>query len=642
MTTSTSTTSSPSPSPQSSGGGPSSSGSSAAQHRSLVRRHHSLTHVGRSTLYLALTTVGAVTTAALAPPLLSLPILCIPMCVLPGWYAARHRTAYLRQRKAIDNIFPGESLVRMDGHMIARKQQAEAVMQDPTPFLLLGTAMGFTTMNLDGYGPDAGMPFGLTIADLAQHLLVVGTSGTGKTSGVLRPLLWQYVQAKAGGLLVLDGKGSLAAEMRGLPNFTVIDPSVDLGLIEGLEPADVVRAMASVGAHFGSTHASASGGFFISEGSTMLFHACVLKKAMVKAGIADHHWTLYDIYKMLVDLNADPKGQGEKISETLASYRPESEGDSILLVDALTYAVATIVSMNAETRSNVWATVQSWMSPIFQHPDLVKWSHTEHGIDITKIDQGAGFGVSLPEVKYNKAGLLAQSLIKERVFNILRARADVGAAGKCQIAIVVDEAQELIGEADKAFLPVARGLGGIAVYASQSIDAFYARIGNRDEASAFLDTFSSQLMLRSSKHSIEWMQERLGMTIRPQWKGNGSAIGFTESLKSLARSDLGGGDEGGSIFRSLRRHGAGQFALPTGAELTLGRDFGSEADLAVVASTVVEFKPGPLVTMDEANSHLLTKFVALAQVQRGGVPRRDFIQLKPMYKFPNPSPAEPA
>lgn len=585
-----------------------------------------LVHTGRSALLLVAVIVVSLFLARLSPV-----FAFFPMVILPAWYVRRERTAYLRQLAAMDNFFPGESLVKSNAHLEARKKQAQNAAQDRSPFIDLGVALGVLTEELDGYAPDGGLPVGLTIDDLAQHLLVVGTSGTGKTSGVLRPLIAQYVDAKAGGLLVLDGKGSLAAEMKGLPGYTCIDPSVALGLIEGLGPEDVTRALASVGAHFGKNKGNSS--FFTSEASTMIFHAGVILEALVEAGVAGYAWTLHCWINLLINLNADPRKEGERLEGLLANFAPETDGNTLLLVDALTYVVSTIVSYSSETRSNIWATVQSWTSPIVQHVDLVRWAHTEHGIDISRIDTGGLFGISLPEVKFGKAGLLVQSLIKERVFNILRRRVTDPKPDQKKIAIVVDEAQELIGDADKAFLPVARGLGGIAVYASQSIDAFHARIGNKDEANAFLDTFSSQVILRSSDLSLKWIATRLGNTVRPSWKGNGSAIGYMASLDSLATASLSStAHEGTSLYRSLRRQGAGQFRYGD----MYGRDYGHIDDLHIQAMTTVEFQAKPLVTLDEADSKLAEPFVAIVQVQRGGVRRRDFVKLTPKFDFKTP------
>lgn len=592
-----------------------------------------LVHTGKSALVLILVVGASLFLGSMLPGRLGLLFMCIPMVVFPAWYARRERTAYLLQLGAFDNLFPGESRNRANAHMAARQKQAQAAARDTSPFITLGTALGTLTKELDGYAPDAGLPVGMTVNDLSQHLLIIGETGTRKTS-LMRKIIAQYVASGAGSMLVLDGKGKLAAELAGLPNYTVIDPSIDLGLIEGLGPEDVARALSSVGAHFGKEKTNP---FFISEASTMIFHGGVLLQALVAAGVQDYVWNLHCYINLLTNLNADPTKEGERLAELLANFIPKDEGDVFLLANATTYAVSTIVSYSSETRSNIWATVTSWFSPLLQHKDLVRWSHITHGFDISTIDSGGLFGVSLPEVKFGKAGLLAQSLIKERVFNILRRRVIDPKPDQKKILILMDEAQELIGDADKAFLPIARELGGMAIYASQSIDAFYARIGDQNAAKAFLNTFVSQIILKSSEASLEWITTRLGNTKRPSWKGRGAAIGFVKSLDSLATTATSSlTHEGTTLYRKLRRQGAGQFEYGGVFEggAVLGRQFGHINHLHIPAMTTVEFEAKPLITLDEADSHLAEPSIAIVQVQRGGVRRRDFVELSTLKAFP--------
>ncbi len=73
-----------------------------------------------------------------------------------------------------------------DAHIAARAAQADHARKDTTPFLRLGTARGVFTGKPDPYAPDEGLPFGLSVGDLASHLIVFGSTCTGMTSN-LRP-----------------------------------------------------------------------------------------------------------------------------------------------------------------------------------------------------------------------------------------------------------------------------------------------------------------------------------------------------------------------------------------------------------------------------------------------------------------------
>lgn len=66
-------------------------------------------------------------------------------------------------------------------------------------------------------GTHKGKPIVLKHNDRYLHMLVVGTTGTGKTSRVLKPMIWQDLQAikkgKRLGISVIEPKGDLAADV---------------------------------------------------------------------------------------------------------------------------------------------------------------------------------------------------------------------------------------------------------------------------------------------------------------------------------------------------------------------------------------------------------------------------------------------
>lgn len=108
----------------------------------------------------------------------------------------------------------------------ARLTQIQNAKQDKSPFIHLGTSTGLLAQRRDPLAPtEAGLPFGLSVTDLATHIGVLGASGTGKTSGVIRPLTKQWIEDDLGGLLVLDGKGALPLEFKDIDGYQLISPA---------------------------------------------------------------------------------------------------------------------------------------------------------------------------------------------------------------------------------------------------------------------------------------------------------------------------------------------------------------------------------------------------------------------------------
>lgn len=77
---------------------------------------------------------------------------------------------------------------------------------------------------------------------------MLGASGTGKTSGVIRPLTKAWLSADLGGLLVLDGKGALPLELNGLhAGYRLISPAHGaFNPIAGMNPDAVADVLADV------------------------------------------------------------------------------------------------------------------------------------------------------------------------------------------------------------------------------------------------------------------------------------------------------------------------------------------------------------------------------------------------------------
>jgi len=71
----------------------------------------------------------------------------------------------------------------------ARWSQAKNAIKDKSAFVSIGKSTGSFSSTGDSFAPDAGLDFGLTTDDLSKHMLILGSTGTGKTSAGLRPFI---------------------------------------------------------------------------------------------------------------------------------------------------------------------------------------------------------------------------------------------------------------------------------------------------------------------------------------------------------------------------------------------------------------------------------------------------------------------
>lgn len=566
---------------------------------------------------------------------------CSPL--LYAWFTFRTRALRLVDQGQRANL---ESTGKLSSsHIEARQQQAKNAAKDMTAFLPMGEATGMFTRMYDGFAPDARLPFGFTVADTATHLSVTGSTGTGKTAAVLRPLVVAFLRARSGGMVLLDGKAALAGEFRGMRGYTLIEPGVPLGLIEGLEPTDLATALHGVSmGDTGSTKGSAK--FFNDAGYDMLRHTAELLRGLIVADEqARSHdpnlprgffWTISDLFRLLNSVQE----KNQKLIDTLDYLRHHNDlvGRDGLLDDAITYVDLVLPDMPAETRGNVVSTVTNWLTPMMSHPKILDWSKTEKGVDVLTPLRGESLGVVLPEFQFGRAGIAVQALIKQRLFKAIKARGtyDWKAKGESLVLFVIDEAQELVSPTDLSLLPVARSLGAMCVYATQNVDSYFAKFGDK-AAQSFLDNFRSFISFNSSPATYEWIKHKLGVVQALVYLAQGGGIDYRFSARLQAESPLFDPQHpAASYYRSLVRRGAGAITSQSGkgsmqSHVQQERD---DLNLSIDPVRGGEFKIRPLLDEAEWSAYTAEQFVAVAQVMRGGVKRRDIIKTQPMFSIP--------
>ncbi|HDR8943195.1 TPA: hypothetical protein QDB15_000123 [Burkholderia vietnamiensis] len=491
------------------------------------------------------------------------------------------------------------------------------------PVIILGTARGYLQrVKGDPLAPDMDMYMGLSAHDdLTTHLLVIGETGSGKTFGILTPLVQQWlvygqfrngVFENCGGALLLDGKGSLpddiikALREQGLDKIlTIIQISPEPGgdpfaLLQGMTPEQVTSALLAVNndASDMKDFWTVSPGNWLRHTARLLWTARELEMIELEAearkrGFANYRAWSDDLDRLVQTMSTDGttfkrwtdyaawrKASKMDVPEpfasalrnyfwhfaTLSDFAMSWMEDSIfisniqpqpnpqtgqipipsdapkvpgglglvgwlqqhpdvlannargkLIRQALKFASLDLPKLRADLRSDIRATLSSWFTPIMSNEKLVEWAYLEEGCDVLACMRGAVVGISLPETLYQEAGKIITMLAKKRVFNAVKERGSVVDwqakwPEQRSLLCMIDEAQILLGKGSHAdegeLLSTARSLGLRCVFASQTVDAFYARLGE-DSARAFLSNFISWCSMKSSPASHGWANDRL-------------------------------------------------------------------------------------------------------------------------------------
>jgi hypothetical protein len=500
----------------------------------------------------------------------------------------------------------------------ARKRQITEATNDSSPTVELGRTTGVFAARGDYFGPNAGLPFRLSLRDMQMHMLVLGGTGSGKTSGVLRPIARQLSAQSSVGLVIMDGKGALPSEMSDLFGMRVVDPAqagVDISLVSGVEPSVIVDTIREI-------LAPASGGqdqFWVNSAAGALRRGAVIAQA---AGGA--WWSLFHAAQVVSN-----KADRDQLIQALT---PKAEEDA-LLREAFAYFKREWDVMDPKTQSNILAEIRSWISTITATPELLRWAKTPAGkdsIDILSPLTGGRLGILIPEYRYGVAGSVVTALIKARLYSGLKSRADRDWSGTSEtpVVLIIDEVQELATTQDAQMLPIGRSLGLATIAATQGIEGIAAKLGPAI-ASQWLSIFGSVVALggRSAQTDAfvaqragESWQLTPGMVIGNTVRGSLSMEAMSGPIAAartqphmaatVGKGGLAGVTSSIAAAASMASK-SGAAAPPPPAQLALGSR--------------------PLFPPGEIASLAAVPDTAIVLATRGRVARRDVVALRPEY-----------
>lgn len=542
-------------------------------------------------------------------------------------------------------------------------QQVENAKRDNSPFLELGRSAGFLRDRFDPFAPSGeNYAMGITKNDLETHLLVLGGTGAGKTSGTIRPLIRDWIQRTEDGLFVLDGKGELPLEITET-SFTVISPdTADINPIEGLSPDDMADTLRDMGAS-----ESESDPYWSNAAAKLIRSAAHTAQSL--ATLREGEYTLDAVSRIVADA---AKGNDQKTRQRRTHQATVLGEDpsrwSVAARRAHEYILTEFHQLPEKQRGSIEGIASLWLSQITDHEKLATWAVTETGTPVENVVKGQRIGVALPEADYGKAGIMVSALLKKRVYNAIKKRGNRWGKDPDQraVALVIDEVQALLTNDESATLPIARSLGLYAVFATQNVDGVLETLGENAGYQLLGNLRSMVAYTTQTKLTQEYISSRLGSIYRPQI----NQMDAYEHIASRARKALEqeaaaqiepDSSNAKGRMRSIGRRIANlpsttiQFLIngenrqrDNEAPSTKGSEGGSETNWQAVeknqriqqaehmenATTLGQsFALQPTVDPTEINELLSIPNTAFVQVIRGRVTRRDLCNITPVFQF---------
>ncbi len=419
---------------------------------------------------------------------------------------------------------------------------------DTSPTITLGQASGVFSYRGHLNAPMQGQPMRMSLNDLAQHMLVLGGTGEGKTRSVLLPMVDQFLdlrrQDKPGiSFYCTDGKGVLWRDIKGAAekagqedDIRVIGCRTETGeygvdLLDGIEPQLVADIIRSVARQTGGSTSSDS--FWPDMASEVIRNCAVICRAweMTDDGLAYVEQTGERIYAlvMIYQLTLDPALQGRAIKAITEAYEDPNQRPGIkpFLTPELSYASRYMAeqwtTMAADTKTGILANITQVMSPFATNLKLRRAFAAGMGERLMPIAEAWGTIclVNVPSLEYGLAGRIVNVFLKTLLYTEARKRemADPKIGFREKMLFVADEFQDLItadvaGLSDANFWNVARSTGTIGIISTQGMASLEQAIG-KVGAENFALQMRSKIVLRVEDPStMQYARTLAGKTLR--------------------------------------------------------------------------------------------------------------------------------
>jgi hypothetical protein len=478
----------------------------------------------------------------------------ISLILIPGvvysWRAAKG-SKYQMHTKDADVRWPYRAETREVLNTTYNRQVelASGYLKD-SPLFSIGEATGILRLRGDLSAPIPGQTIALDRDSLFQHLLVLGGTGEGKTSGVLRPLMRQLLAIRHYGMYVCDAKGVLwmdafkIAEETGRSKDVVIigTGAGQFGVdpIAELTPSQVVATLRSV---LQQISGGSSESFWPDMAANVLRHVFTVAKsyattdaglAETKAGVNPYSlWWAYQAVlneKMLTEaieilgrtaatLRASAKAatneaEFSRVKQEFATLQPPD------LIASVRYLTGAWKAMANETKTGIIAHVTQLLdgfSGAHTLRDRFASGRSKDGIHLSEALRGKIVLNALSSVEDGLPARLVIMLLKTTLYREARVRESEWKASKppknpqdAPCVVFMDEVQEIVsadptsGLSDATFWNVARSSGLAGIFATQTIAALEQALG-KEAATNFLQQARSKIFFRSEdKVTVEY------------------------------------------------------------------------------------------------------------------------------------------
>jgi len=433
------------------------------------------------------------------------------------------------------------------------------------------------------------------------------------------------------GILLLDGKGSLPHDSRSLLDKVISPNTVQyLNYVHGTGAEEFARILKSTLSNGADTGKNAH---FYEQAHSVVYWGMVLHIALVDfCNESKSPAAYFKTFRSVADPFKVVDGKPYHPIFSKLGILEEFEIPGHPLKSAKDF-YEKFSAKTGEEKDSILSTMNGWLGQFEKDGNkLANWTACEESqINIEDVLYGARYGMALPDTLYGPAGLAIQALMKARLYSAVKKREQKGLTrlecGQSKVVILIDECHSAMGADDKDITPIGRSMDIISIYATQTIEGLLARF-SENETKQFLETFGSVISFKSSKSTLGWLRERIGMASLLRRQNATQTLDFQNSSKlqmgspyfnlnhplrsAMKKLTMGSWFKRWFTFNSLR--------LQPGVSL-------NETNLSGISTMTLSDKEEYIMT-EKDMAKLQTQFYAAALINRGEGPRRDIVKMK--------------
>lgn len=197
---------------------------------------------------------------------------------------------------------------------------------------------------------------------------------------------------------------------------------------------------------------------------------------------------------------------------------PELNRPGSLLIRAIGHYTNEFQKLGPEQQSSFTISLQNKFDQLAQGTKLVcsegvPWMLHEKGdFHPEEVIRGQSVTIDLNEAVHGAASTIVNSLVKQRVFRLIKSRGERPQWSKTETKVVciIDEVHLICGLKDAEFFSICRSLGMMVFTGTQGIESLRKALGSNNAADLFLLQMTSDVVFTVSAETLEYIQKKYG------------------------------------------------------------------------------------------------------------------------------------